>query len=100
MRAPRHRFGLSQVVGLMSALFALSAQAQSFPSYSSWVPLRCGTEVMTDAYQDESGAIGERDLIGDTNAAGAPTGFRAADAQYLFLRMRLDQDPIPRGNPR
>jgi hypothetical protein len=98
MRAPVHTFGSARVVGLMAAaLFGLSAQAQSFPPESSWVPLRCGTEVMTDPFQDESGAQLERDLIGDANAA---TGFRAADWQYLFLRMRLDRDPIPGGNPR
>jgi hypothetical protein len=98
MRAPVHTFGSARVVGLMAAaLFGLSAQAQSFPPESSWVPLRCGTEVMTDLHRDESGALGERDLIGDTSAA---TAFRAADGQYLFLRMRLDQDPIPGGNAR
>jgi hypothetical protein len=82
---------------MAAALAALSSQAQSFPADSSWVPLHCGAAVMTDLYQDESGALGERDLIGDANAA---TGYRAADTQYLFLRMRLDQDPIPGGNPR
>ncbi|HYX90159.1 MAG TPA: hypothetical protein VE782_01250, partial [Myxococcaceae bacterium] len=79
------------------ALLGLAARAQTFPAESSWVPLRCGSEVMTDPYRDESGAVGERDLIGDANAA---TGFRAADAQYLYLRMRLDQDPIPGGTVR
>src|SRR5919197_789793 len=79
------------------ALLGLAARAQTFPAESSWVPLRCGSEVMTDPYRDESGAVGERDLVGDTNAA---TGFRAADAQYLYLRMRLDQDPIPGGTVR
>src|SRR5919198_5966444 len=82
---------------LAVALFGLAARAQTFPAESSWVPLRCGSEVMTDPYRDESRAVGERDLIGDTNAA---TGFRAADAQYLYLRMRLDQDPIPGGTVR
>jgi uncharacterized protein (TIGR03382 family) len=52
---------------------------------------------MTDPYQDESGALNERDLVGNADAA---TGYRAADSQYLFLRMRLDHDPIPGGNPR
>lgn len=81
------------------ALFGLSAQAQTFPAVSStsWVPFRCGTEVMTDPYADENGATNERDLVGDL---AAPTAYRASDAQYLYLRMRLDEDPIPGGNPR
>ena len=102
MRASMNTLTSARAVGVIAAvLFGLGAHAQSFPADSSWVPLRCGTQVMTDAYQDESGAVGERDLIGHLDAAGdQPTGFRAADAQYLFLRMRLDDDPIPGGNPR
>lgn len=82
---------------MAAALAGLTAQAQSFPGDSSWVPLRCATDVMTDAFRDESGALGERDLVGDTSAA---TGYRAADGQYLYLRIRVEQDPLPGGSPR
>src|SRR5689334_11038800 len=82
---------------LAAALCGLTAGAQTFPGESSWVPLRCGTNVMTDAFRDESGATGERDLVGDTSA---PTAYRAADGQYLFLRMRVEQDPMPGGSAR
>ena len=52
---------------------------------------------MTDGYRDQSGAIAERDIVGDTSA---PAGSRAFDASFLYLRMRLDQDPAPGGAPR
>jgi uncharacterized protein (TIGR03382 family) len=95
MPSTLHMRGLGFIA---AALFGLAAHAQSFPGDSSWVPLRCANDlVMTDPYRDESGALGERDLVGNTDAA---TGFRAADAQYLYLRMRLDQDPMPGGDPR
>jgi hypothetical protein len=80
-----------------AALCALAARAQSFPADKDWVPLRCGADVMMDPYRDESSALGERDLVGDL---GAATGFRAADAEYLFLRIRVEQDPLPGGTPR
>ncbi|HVE85125.1 MAG TPA: thrombospondin type 3 repeat-containing protein [Myxococcales bacterium] len=91
---------ISNLRGLLAAaavLCALAARAQSFPADSAWVPLRCGADVMTDPYRDESSALAERDLVGDL---GAPAGFRASDGEYLFLRVRLDQDPFPGGTPR
>ena len=45
---------------------------------------------MTDGYRDQSGAVDERDIVG---TAAAPAGFRAVDAQYLYLRLRLDASP-------
>jgi len=89
--------GLRGPLAAAAALCALAARAQSFPADSAWVPLRCGADVMTDPYRDEASALGERDLVGDLNAA---TGFRAADGEYLFLRIRVDQDPVPGGSPR
>ncbi len=80
-----------------AALCALAAQAQTFPADPEWVPLRCGADVMTDPWRDESSALGERDLVGDLSA---PTGYRASDGEYLYLRVRLDQDPLPGGTPR
>jgi len=71
-----------------------AARAATFPGDASFVPLRCGGDVMTDPLADDPAALAERDLVGDHNA---PTGLRAADAQFLYLRIRVDQDPAPAG---
>jgi hypothetical protein len=73
------------------------ASAQQFPVDEAYQAWPCDTGVMTDPFQDESGAIFERDLIGDV---AAPTGLRAADPDFLYVRLRVDQDPAPGGNPR
>ena len=73
------------------------ARAQNFPPDSAWVPLRCGNGVMTDPYRDDPAALNERDLVGD---GGAAAGFRAADAQFVYLRVRVDDDPAPGGSLR
>jgi len=87
---------LSALAACFHAL-AGTALAQSFPPDSAFVPLHCGDAVMTDRYQDESGAIDERDIVGDSDHAA---GYRAVDAQFLYLRMRLDADSIPGGTIR
>jgi hypothetical protein len=74
--------------------FATNARAQSFPGNDKYSPLPCGGGVMTDAYRDQSNAFRERDIVGDTLG---PAGYRAADGQFLYLRMRLDDDPAPGG---
>src|SRR3954469_25491804 len=65
-----------------------SAGAQTFPTTFS--PLYCGRGLMTDGYRDQSGAVDERDLVG---TPAQPAGFRAIDAQFLYLRLRLDASP-------
>jgi hypothetical protein len=52
---------------------------------------------MTDGYRDQAGAFSERDIVG---VDAAPAGYRAFDANFLYLRMRLDQDPAPAATPR
>jgi len=84
-------FGLSALVG------AAAARAQSFPPDSEWMPLPCRNGPMTDRYRDEPGAIDERDIVGND---GAPAGLRAADANFFYLRLRLDADPAPGGTLR
>lgn len=74
-----------------------TALAQTFPPDTSYVPLRCGDGAMTDRYMDEAGAQDERDIVGDE---AAPAGLRAVDAEYLYLRLRLDDDPAPGGSLR
>jgi len=81
---------LGSVLGSAAAVHA----APVFPGDASYVPLRCGTEVMTDPLGDQPPALGERDLVGEANA---PAGLRASDAQFLYLRIRVDQDPAPGG---
>jgi hypothetical protein len=49
---------------------------------------------MVDAVRDQPGAIDERDLVGDGNA---PAGFHAVDGQFLYLRLRVDNNPIASG---
>lgn len=65
-----------------------------FPADPAWTALRCQRAAMTDRFQDQPGALDERDIVGDP---AAPAGLRAADATYLYLRMRLDRDPAPGG---
>lgn len=70
-----------------------SAHAQvTFPADTAFLPLRCDDMPMTDAFADESGALNERDIVGDRDN---PAGLRAADATNLYLRMRLEEDAAP-----
>ena len=87
---------LARIAAIVVALGwpAMAAAAVVFPPDSAWLPLHCGGAVMTDPFQDQTGFFNERDVVGDPTA---PAGLRAADAQYLYLRLRLDQDPAPNG---
>lgn len=84
------------LASIMLAVVALpaAARAQEFPADAAYVPLYCGDGPMYDGYQDESGALDERDIVGDDDA---PAVLRAADDAYLYLRLRLDADPAPGG---
>lgn len=81
----------------MTAAALATARAQEFPADDAYVELLCGDEPMFDGFQDEPGAIDDRDIVGDTPA---PAGLRAADDDFLYLRLRLDDDPAPGGTPR
>ena len=80
------------VLGFLAAsVFAAApALAQSFPADDAWRAFPCGNAPMRDAVADHPGAPRERDLVG---TAPAPAGLRAADADFLYLRMRLGDDP-------
>ncbi|MBA3821420.1 MAG: hypothetical protein H0X17_21230, partial [Deltaproteobacteria bacterium] len=82
---------LTVTTAVLAALPAV-AHAQVFPAEAAWVPLRCDAAPMNDRLEDEPGAVDERDIVGD---ADAPAGMRAVDAQFLYLRLRLDVDPAP-----
>jgi hypothetical protein len=74
-----------------TALGGAAARAQSFPaSPTTWQAFTCGNAPMRDAVGDHPGAPGDRDLVGTPQA---PAGLHAADADFLYLRLRLDQDP-------
>jgi hypothetical protein len=73
-----------------TALGGAAARAQSFPANPTWQPFTCGNAPMRDAVGDHPGAPADRDLVG---TAQAPAGLHAADAEFLYLRLRLDQDP-------
>ncbi|MBC7976871.1 MAG: hypothetical protein H7138_17995, partial [Myxococcales bacterium] len=84
---------LALAVALTSVL-ASTTFAATFPGDAAYVPWRCRGEVMFDALGDQPPALAERDLVGDRDAAA---GLRAADADFLYLRIRVDQDPAPGG---
>jgi hypothetical protein len=77
-------------LGLALASFEGTAAAQTFPTDDKWSPLPCGGGVMVDGYQDQSGAIGERDIVGDVVTAA---GYHASDATFAYLRLRVERDP-------
>jgi Synergist-CTERM protein sorting domain-containing protein len=84
-------------VAIVLCCIVLPATARAqvvFPPDAAWTPLRCNRAPMTDRFQDQLGALDERDIVGN---AAAPAGLRAADATYLYLRMRLEEDPAPGG---
>ena len=84
-------------VTLASLGAAAQAQAQTFPTHDAWAPMYCASAVMTDKFNDELEAVDERDLVGDL---AAPTGAITADAQFLYLRVRVEKNPIPEAGAR
>ncbi|MBI2390723.1 MAG: hypothetical protein HYV09_14130 [Deltaproteobacteria bacterium] len=85
----------TSVAALAAVVLATgSARAQSFPGNDRYLALPCAGGTMTDGHRDQPGALRERDIVGDTLA---PAGHRAADDKFLYIRMRLDDDPAPGG---
>jgi hypothetical protein len=83
------RAALAAVVAVL--VVGGTARAQTFPTaQSAWTPLPCGAGVMVDATNDTPGATGALDLVG---TSAAPAGYHAADANFLYLRLRLAADP-------
>lgn len=97
-RAPIARPGCPMRIAIVAAVLLagpLAAHAQVvFPPDSAYRPLRCGTAVMNDAYDDVTAAPDARDVVGDDDS---PAGLRASDDTNLYLRMRLEEDPAPNG---
>ncbi|HEX5063138.1 MAG TPA: Synerg-CTERM sorting domain-containing protein [Kofleriaceae bacterium] len=82
------------IIVLLLLAAPLVAHAQTFPADTAYRPLRCGNAVMTDGFGDDNANRDERDVVGDV---AAPAGLRASDGTYLYLRMRLEDDPAPGG---
>jgi hypothetical protein len=81
----------SYIIALTLASLLRPATAQNFPGAGAYVPLTCGNGPMVDAANDTPGATGALDLVG---TPPLPAGFHAADAQFLFMRMRVADTPI------
>jgi hypothetical protein len=87
---------LSIVVSCVAlAWTAGEGRAQDFPTDGDYEAFACGDDLMTDGFQDEPGALAERDVVGELAADAA--GLRAVDEDFLYLRIRLDQDPDESG---
>jgi hypothetical protein len=67
-----------------------SAVAQTWPADASWRELDCGLVPSFDPRRDEPGAVGERDIVGNAQAAAV---YLASDATHLFFRLRVDGSP-------
>ena len=70
---------------------AAVAQTPYFPADDAYVPFTCFGEPAVDPVGDDSGGIKYRDVVGDVSH---PALLRASDGVYLYLRMRLDDDPV------
>ena len=82
---------LAALLALPVTLASARAAAQAFPDDPDWEPFRCSGGVMADPALDGPEAVAERDLVGDGDE---PAGFRAADDDYFYLRLRVDDDPV------
>jgi hypothetical protein len=83
---------LSSILSLALASTAAPALAQTFPAEGAWVAFPCADGgPMVDPVRDQTGAVDERDVVGARNA---PAAFHALDAAFLYLRLRVDGDPV------
>jgi hypothetical protein len=79
------------------AITSGTAAAQAvFPPDPLWVAFPCTGNVMTDRLGDDPAFLGELDIVGDIRA---PAAFHSSDVDFLYLRIRLDEDPAPAGIP-
>jgi uncharacterized protein (TIGR03382 family) len=83
---------------LLLPLFSLIARAApAVPPDDEYVAWRCGDgSVMDDPQADDAAFLGDLDIVG---ADIAPAALRAVDDTFLYLRIRLDDDPAPGGVP-
>jgi hypothetical protein len=84
------------VTAALVGLAGAPAAAQTFPAASAYAPFHCGPTVMTDAAKDTPGATGALDLVG--SAPDQTVSARTGDANFLYLRVRLSDDPRVNNN--
>jgi hypothetical protein len=81
---------MRRAIVIFGLLLPMAAHAQNFPPDSAFVPLRCHNGVMTDPAGDVAGCTADCDVVGD---GSRPAGLRAADAQFVYLRLRVAGNP-------
>ena len=83
---------------VVASLARVASAAPPVPPDDAYVPWRCGDgSIASDAQGDDPpDFLGDLDLVGETTATAAS---RASDDTYLYLRIRLDEDPAPGGVP-
>ncbi|MEO8700402.1 MAG: thrombospondin type 3 repeat-containing protein [Kofleriaceae bacterium] len=80
-----------RIVVIVLVALAGVAQAQpAFPDNPFWAPFPCGGTVATDPLGDDPEFLDELDVVGDRRAAAAR---HASDDDFLYLRLRLEDDP-------
>jgi hypothetical protein len=80
------------------ALTGTASAAPPVPADDAFVPWRCkdGSIASDPQGDDPPDFLGDLDLVGERTATVAS---RASDDDYLYLRIRLDEDPAPGGVP-
>lgn len=61
------------------------------PADENFIPFYCNGSIASDPVGDTPGGSTHRDIVGETSY---PAIFHAIDTNYLYLRMRLDGDPV------
>jgi hypothetical protein len=75
---------------VLSGMIAERARAQTFPEDKAWQVLYCGKYRSFDPRRDTPLARGARDVVGDKKS---PALYTTSDAEFMYFRMRVDQDP-------
>ena len=81
---------MRRAIVIFGLLLPAAARAQNFPPDNAFAALRCHNGVMTDPAGDVAGCTADCDVVGD---GSRPAGLHAADAQFLYLRLRVAGDP-------
>jgi uncharacterized protein (TIGR03382 family) len=93
--SPRRAAAFASSAVVSVAATATSALAQNLPD-ADWQRLRCRGGAMVDARADEPDALGPRDIVGSSDD---PAAFVAADDDFFYLRVRLDESPLEPAPP-
>ena len=66
--------------------------AQTWPADADWQPVMVDGSVFADPANDENGSL---NMVGSNPE---PTAFVSCDADFLYFRLRVDDNPAPNGN--